>query len=85
LDKNLTGTGIDYDFEQYNFTIEKGAINVTFSVEIIDDMEKEDNETFVLSICEDVVTLSPGLILGNYTEIDVVIVDDECKHNYVCV
>ena len=70
------------------FIFSTGMMITSFSVIIINDATFEQNETFKFTI--DPISLPYDMIIGEYTESMINIVDDDCKYctvldNYVYV
>ena len=68
---------MDYTSGPYTVTIPAGDTTATFNVPVNDDMIREGNENFMLTI--DDTSLPTGVTRGNPGEATVTIVDDDGK------
>ena len=68
---------MDYTYGPYTVTISAGQTTATFNIPINNDDTLEGNENFMLTI--DKVSLPPDVTCGNPGEVEVTIVDDDCK------
>ena len=72
--------GVDYAMSSalvFNVTISAGSTSSSFSIDIINDMIQEDNETFNIAIR--LLPNCPSLSLGTSSS-TVTIIDDEGMH-----
>ena len=69
---------VDYDPGPYLFTISAGMTSITFDATMVNnDNTLEDNENFYLTINSS--SLPNDITAGNPFQVEVTIIDDDCK------
>ena len=61
---------------RYNVTFSVGVANISFGILITDDHIFEQDELFILGLC----SLPNDVIVGNYSQATVTIVNDDGKY-----